>query len=60
MPPHLARFLRQSTGVEEGNRAVQVRVAGLKALAAAALYGATGASHVDFTRPAEYTLAART
>jgi hypothetical protein len=51
--------------VEEGDGTVQAEVAGnhrpgAGGLPRGRLYGATGASHVDFTRPAEYTFAART
>ncbi len=50
--------------MEEGDRAVQAKVAEDRAGAGdvpyRVRYGATGASHGDFTRPAEYTFAART
>jgi hypothetical protein len=64
MPSYLPRLLRETRGIEEGDRAVQAVVAwdrpGAGGVPYRVRYGATGASHGDFTRPAEYTFAART
>ena len=64
MISHPTRLLRKPLCVEQGDRPVQAEVAGerfgVRDGPAGLLYGATGASHGDFTRPAEYTFAART
>jgi len=64
VPQHLPCPLRKARGVEEGDGAVEAEVFGERpwagGLPPGRLYGATGASHADFTRPAEYTFAART